>query len=165
MSRRRTQVSALWHPRAMTDATTPAPPLDDAMRAQIAPLLPGTLLERCGIEVLTLAAHGGTASMPVEGNLQPAGLLHGGASVVMAEALGSTGAALHAATLGKIAVGLDINATHHRSARHGHVTGTAVALSLGGTIASYEVTIVDDDGRRICTSRITCMIRDLPPGA
>lgn len=125
----------------------------------------GALNERMGLEILEATPERCSARMPVEGNTQPYGILHGGASVVMAEALGSTGAALHAATLGKIAVGLDINATHHRSARHGHVTGTAVALSLGGTIASYEVTIVDDDGRRICTSRITCMIRDLPPGA
>ena len=68
--------------------------------------------------------------MPVEGNTQPYGLLHGGASVVLAETLGSIGAALHAGPAG-IAVGLDINATHHRAARSGFVTGTATALSPG----------------------------------
>jgi len=125
----------------------------------------GALNERVGLELIEATPERCSARMPVEGNTQPYGILHGGASVVMAEALGSTGAALHAATLGKIAIGLDINATHHRAARHGNITGTAVALSLGGSIASYEVTIVDDDGHRICTSRITCMIRDLPPGA
>ena len=76
--------------------------------------------------------------MPVEGNTQPYGLLHGGASVVLAETLGSIGSALHAGP-SRIAVGLDINATHHRAARSGVVTGVATPISLGTTIASYEV--------------------------
>ena len=102
--------------------------------------------------------------MPVKGNTQPYGLLHGGASVVLAETVGSIGAALHAGE-DRIAVGLDINATHHRAARDGYVTGTATALSLGNTLASYDVTITDEDGRRVCTSRITCLIRPKAPGA
>ena len=102
--------------------------------------------------------------MPVEGNTQPYGLLHGGASVVLAETLGSIGAALHAG-LGKAVVGLDINATHHRAARSGLVTGTATPISLGRTLACYEVVVTDEEGRRICTSRITCLIRDAAPGA
>ena len=72
---------------------------------------------------------------------------------------------MHAHSLGKIAVGLDINATHHRAARSGWVTGTAIPVTLGGSVACYEVTITDDEGRRTCTSRITCILRDLPPGA
>nr|WP_245988770.1 hotdog fold thioesterase [Flexivirga caeni] len=104
------------------------------------------------------------ATMPVAGNNQPYGLLHGGASVVLAETLGSVGAAVHAGE-GRIAVGLDINATHHRGARSGLVTGTATPLSLGRTLASYEVVITDEDGNRICTSRITCLLRDSAPKA
>ena len=71
---------------------------------------------------------------------------------------------LHAGPDG-IAVGLDINATHHRAARHGWVTAEATALSLGRTLASYDVAITDEEGTRVCTSRITCLIRATPPGA
>ena len=60
---------------------------------------------------------------------------------------------------------MDINATHHRAARAGFVTGTATALSLGNTLAVYDVAITDEDGNRVCTSRITCLIRAKVPGA
>lgn len=125
---------------------------------------PDSLMERMGIEVVEASADRLVATMPVRGNTQPYGLLHGGASVVLAETLGSIGAALHAGP-GKAVVGLDINATHHRAARSGHVTGTATALSLGRTLACYEVVVTDEDGKRICTSRITCLVRDGAPGA
>jgi uncharacterized protein (TIGR00369 family) len=95
--------------------------------------------------------------MPVEGNTQPFGLLHGGASVVLAETLGSIGSGLHAAP-DRIPVGVDINATHHRSATSGLLTGTATAIHLGRTSAAYEIVITDESGRRICTSRITCAL-------
>ena len=124
----------------------------------------GGLNEKMGIELVEISAERVVATMPVEGNTQPYGLLHGGASVVLAETLGSIGAALHAG-LGKAVVGLDINATHHRAARSGLVTGTATPISLGRTLACYEVVVTDEDGRRICTSRITCLIRDAAPGA
>ena len=87
-----------------------------------------------------------------------------GASVVLAETLGSIGAALHAGP-GKAVVGLDINATHHRAARSGLVTGVATPISLGRTLACYEIVVTDDTGARTCTSRITCLIRDAAPGA
>lgn len=125
----------------------------------------GTLAETMGIEVLEATSDKIVARMPVEGNTQPYGILHGGASVVLAETIGSIGSALHAHTLGKIAVGLDINATHHRAARSGWVTAVAIPVTLGGSVACYEVTISDEEGRRTCTSRITCILRDLPPGA
>lgn len=99
-------------------------------------------------------------SMPVEGNTQPMGLLHGGANAVLIETAGSIGAALHAGR-GKAIVGLDINATHHRSAREGTVTATAVPLSLGRTLTSYEVTIRDDADRLLCTGRLTCLVREV----
>jgi 1,4-dihydroxy-2-naphthoyl-CoA hydrolase len=137
--------------------TTPEERLD-AVRAMSV----GTLAERMGIEIVEASPERLVATMPVEGNTQPYGLLHGGASVVLAETLGSIGAALHAGPQ-RIAVGLDINATHHRAARTGRVTGTATPISAGSTIVSYEVAITDEDGRRVCTSRITCLLRDTPP--
>ncbi len=119
----------------------------------------GTLAERMGIELLEVSPQRLVATMPVDGNTQPYGLLHGGASVVLAETLGSIGAALHAGP-DRIAVGLDINATHHRAVRSGLVTGVATALQAGSTIASYQVQISDDEGRLVCTARITCLLRD-----
>ena len=124
----------------------------------------GTLIDRMGIEVLEASPERLVATMPVEGNTQPYGLLHGGASVVLAETLGSIGAGLHAGP-GRIAVGLDINATHHRAARSGLVTGTATLLSAGRTLVSYDIVVTDDAGRRTCTSRITCLLREAVPGA
>ena len=91
---------------------------------------PDSLMQRMGIEVLEATPERLVATMPVEGNTQPYGLLHGGASVVLAETLGSIGAALHAG-LGKAVVGLDINATHHRAARSGLVTGVGDADQPG----------------------------------
>ncbi|MGL5866141.1 MAG: hotdog fold thioesterase [Dermatophilaceae bacterium] len=125
---------------------------------------PTSLIDRMQIQIVEASVERLVATMPVEGNTQPYGLLHGGASVVLAETLGSIGAQLHAGP-GTAVVGLDINATHHRSARSGHVTGTATPLSLGRTLACYEIVVTDDNGRRVCTSRITCLIRDLAPGA
>lgn len=147
----------------MTD-TTPNGDLNAALLAQFNGMNAGALGERMGIEFLEVSPNRVVARMPVAGNTQPYGLLHGGASVVLAETVGSVGAALHAGDTG-IAVGIDISATHHRAAREGYVTATATALSLGRTLASYDVAILDDDGRRVCTSRITCMVRQTAPGA
>jgi 1,4-dihydroxy-2-naphthoyl-CoA hydrolase len=123
----------------------------------------GTLMERMGIVFTEVGTERLVATMPVEGNTQPYGLLHGGASVVLAETLGSFGSVLHAGPR-RIAVGIDINATHHRAARSGVVTGTARPLHLGSTMASWQVEVVDEAGRPVCTSRITCLLRDAPPG-
>ena len=136
---------------------------DDAM-ARVRAAIPGTLVERMGIEVVEASASRLVATMPVAGNTQPYGLLHGGASVVLAETLGSFGALL-AAGPERVAVGIDINATHHRAARGGSVRGVATAISLGRTLASYDVVVSDEDGHRVCTSRITCLLRDRAPGA
>lgn len=124
----------------------------------------GALGERMGIELTEASPERVVGTMPVEGNTQPYGLLHGGASVVLAETLGSWGAAMLAGA-DRVAVGLDINATHHRAARSGIVTGTATLLSGGRSVASYEVVVADEDGQRLCTARITCLLRDRPPGA
>jgi uncharacterized protein (TIGR00369 family) len=117
----------------------------------------GALNDKLGIEILEISPERLVATMPVEGNTQPYGLLHGGASVVLAETLGSIGSALHALP-DKLSVGVDINATHHRAATSGTVTGTATAIHLGRSSASYEVVITDEAGRRVCTSRITCAL-------
>ena len=123
---------------------------------------PDTLVRRMGIEIIEARVERIVATMPVEGNTQPYGLLHGGASCVLAETLGSVGAALHGGSMGKIAMGVDINATHHRGMTSGTVTGTATPLHLGGTVASYQVAIADERGRAVCTARITCMLRPAP---
>jgi len=141
--------------------TTP----DAAARLEMANAMGrGTLIERMGIEFTEVDTGRVTATMPVSGNTQPYGLLHGGASVVLAETLGSFGSAMHAGP-DRVAVGIEINATHHRAARSGVVTGTATALHLGSTMASWQVEVRDEQGRPVCTSRITCLLRDAAPGA
>jgi uncharacterized protein (TIGR00369 family) len=119
----------------------------------------GELADAMGIEITEATPERMVGTMPVAGNRQPYGLLHGGASVVLAETLGSIAAALHAGPE-KAPVGIEVSATHHRSATSGKVTGTATAISLGRTVATYEIVIVDDEGRRTCTARLTCLLRD-----
>ena len=134
-------------------------PLTDAQRELVARSAHGTLHERMGIEILELTPERAVATMPVEGNTQPAGLLHGGASAALAETLASYAAISHAGT-GRGVVGLDLNATHHKGVRSGTVTAVANALHLGRTLASYEIVVHDDADRRVCTARLTCMILD-----
>ena len=117
----------------------------------------GALDQKMGIKILEAEPGRLVGTMPVEGNTQPMGLLHGGASVVLAESLGSIGTSLHAGPNRKI-VGLDINATHHKSATTGLVTGVATAISLGKTLCSWEIVITNEAGERTCTARITCLI-------
>ena len=122
-------------------------------------LKPG-LNETMGIVVSEATVERVVATMPVEGNTQPLGLLHGGASCVLAESIGSYGASLHARRLfGGYAVGVEISATHHRGVSSGTVTAVATPLHLGSSIATYEIVITDDKGRRVCTARLTCMLR------
>lgn len=118
----------------------------------------GTLIETMGVVITEASADRVVATMPVAGNTQPYGLLHGGASCVLAETLGSIGSALHAGA-GHLVFGVEINASHHRAGREGTVTGVATPLHRGRTMATYEVEITDEEGRRLCTSRITCAIR------
>lgn len=123
-----------------------------------------TLPERMGIELVEASAERVVATMPVKGNTQPYGLLHGGASCVLAETLGSFGAAILAGP-DRVTMGIEITASHHRGAREGTVTGVATLLHGGRTLATYEIVITDDDGRRVCTCRLTCLFRDQVPGA
>ena len=117
----------------------------------------GALDKKMGIEIIEASPSRLVGTMPVEGNTQPIGLLHGGANVVLAESLGSIGTQLHAGANRKI-VGVDINATHHKSATSGIVTGVATAITLGKTLCSYQVEITNEKGERTCTARITCLI-------
>jgi uncharacterized protein (TIGR00369 family) len=113
--------------------------------------------KKMGIEIIEASPQRLVATMPVEGNTQPFGLLHGGANVVLAESLGSIGAQLHAGDKRRV-VGVDINATHHKSATSGLVTGVATPVSLGKTMCCYEIVITNEAGERTCTARITCLI-------
>jgi 1,4-dihydroxy-2-naphthoyl-CoA hydrolase len=123
----------------------------------------GTLADRMGIEILSASASQVVATMPVDGNIQPLGLLHGGASCVLAETIGSLGALLHAG-IGRVVVGIEISATHHRGVREGEVTAVATLVHGGRTLATYDIVVTDEAGRRVCTSRLTCLIRDQAPG-
>ena len=131
----------------------------------------GALGERMGIDIVsaTIDSQGLatiTGTMPVEGNTQPYGLLHGGASAVLAETLGSVASAITAHRrlgLGALVVGIDLNCTHHKSARDGIVTGVAHMISAGNTMLCSEIVITDSQGERICTSRLTAMARKPRP--
>ncbi|WP_309648586.1 hotdog fold thioesterase [Nocardioides sp.] len=132
-------------------------PASASLEEFLAAMPNGALGDKMGIEVVEVTPERIVATMPVEGNTQPYGLLHGGASVVLAESLGSIGSALHAHP-DRVAVGIDINATHHRSATSGLVTGVATPVHLGRTSACFEVVISDERGKRVCTARITCAL-------
>ncbi|MFF0646725.1 PaaI family thioesterase [Streptomyces tendae] len=123
----------------------------------------GHLGTRMGVQIVEASADRVVGTMPVEGNTQPYGLLHGGASAVLAETLGSVGSMLHGGA-SKIAVGVDLNCTHHRGVRSGLVTGVATPVHRGRSTATYEVVISDEQDRRVCTARLTCLLRDLDPG-
>ena len=119
----------------------------------------GALAKKMGFEFVELSASFSVARMPVHGNTQVIGLLHGGAHVVLGETLGSVSSAIHAGP-GRYAVGIEINATHSRSVTSGWVTGTCTALVLGRTLATHEIVMTDDAGRRLSTVRMTNLLRD-----
>jgi 1,4-dihydroxy-2-naphthoyl-CoA hydrolase len=118
----------------------------------------GALADTMGIKLEVASPELVVATMPVAGNTQPYGLLHGGANVVLAETIGSLAGNLHAGP-DRIAVGVDINATHLKSATSGIVTATSKAVRLGGTVAVFEIEIRDEAGDLTCLSRLTCALR------
>lgn len=145
----------------MTETTTPnagsratETPENDSGNAYLRARGVGALAERMGIEFVEFTRERAVATMPVEGNTQPIGLVHGGAYVVLGESLGSMHANLVAPD-GFVGVGIDINATHTRSATSGTVTGVCTPLHLGRTLTVHEIVISDDQGRRCSTIRIT----------
>ncbi|MCY7412432.1 MAG: hotdog fold thioesterase [Salinibacterium sp.] len=119
----------------------------------------GQLTVKMGVQFLELSAERSVATMPVEGNRQVLGLLHGGAHVVLGESLGSLSSAIHAGP-GRMAMGIEINATHSRSAKDGTVTALCEALVLGRTLATHQIVIRDEEGRRLSTVRMTNILRD-----
>ncbi|MBO9577610.1 MAG: hotdog fold thioesterase [Microbacteriaceae bacterium] len=133
--------------------------LDPELLERITSTNGGELTVKMGVEYVELSAEHSLARMPVEGNRQVIGLLHGGAHVVLGESLGSISSAIHAGP-GRYAVGIEINATHSRSISEGWVTATCTALVLGRTLCTHEIVIRDEDGRRLSTVRMTNMLRD-----
>ena len=146
----------------MTDS---AAPIDVERLSGIDPAAADQQLnDKIGMQLIEATAERVIGTIPVEGNLQPYGLLHGGANAVLAEALGSTVAALNAGP-GRAAMGLELSCTHHRAVRSGTVTGVATPLHVGRGTITAEIVLTDDEGRRTCTARLTCVVRDRPPGA
>lgn len=137
--------------------------VDSVSLTELNEAYPDTLAARMGIRITEASAERVVGTMPVAGNTQPYGVLHGGASCVLAETLGSTGAALHAGPE-RFTVGIEINATHHRSASSGQLTGVAMKLHAGRTLATYDIVITDERGQRVCTARLSCLFRDAVPG-
>ena len=119
----------------------------------------GDLAEKMGIKLLELSAERAVATMPVAGNTQPLGVLHGGAHVVLGESLGSFAANVWAYP-DKFAVGIEVNASHSRSATSGLVTATCVAINLGKTLTVHEISITDEAGKLLSTVRITNYLRE-----
>lgn len=158
-------IPQVWHARDVNTKDTPTPtgrshPLVDRVRES----LRGTLCEKMGMEIVELRPDGGVLTMPIEGNRQPAGLLHGGASIALAESLVSLAAVLHGYDLygdKATAVGTTYSATHHAPGRHGIVTATGRVLRMGRQVCSYLVEIRDESDRLLCTVMGSAHI--LPP--
>jgi uncharacterized protein (TIGR00369 family) len=117
----------------------------------------GALAQTMGIEV-ELDGRTVVGRMPVTGNTQPYGILHGGATAVLVESVGSIAAAL--SSPGRKSMGIELSVSHHRSASQGWVTARTEPVHEGRTLASYVIPVVDDEGRRIATGRLTCLLRD-----
>jgi len=145
----------------MTDSSMSAtePDSQDDVLSRIAAADRGGLGERMGMEWLETTPQRVVARIPVAGNTQPFGLLHGGASAVLAESAGSVLANLNAGP-GRFAVGIELSCTHHRSAREGWVTAIATPLSVGRTLVTSQITVTDEEDRPVCTARLTCFLRD-----
>ncbi len=124
--------------------------------------LTNPLEDKLGVELVEVTPTRAVGRCPVAGNTQPFGLWHGGASCVLAEGLASLAAAAEVGPAGRVA-GVDINATHLRAARAGWVTATATAVRIGGSVATYSVSIEDEDGSQICLARVTVQLRRVRP--
>ncbi len=121
---------------------------------------PGELDIKLGIDVVEQSAERVVTTMPVATNTQSLGRLHGGATAALAEATGSWAAMIHASTMGKVCVGVDLSITHHRGPRGSQLTAIAVPLHRGRRTATYDVRITDDLGASVATARITNLIVD-----
>ena len=139
--------------------------LSDIVGDQFAGVDPGAadqqLDEKIGLRFVEVTPERVVGTMPVEGNRQPYGLLHGGANAVLAESLGSTVAALNAGP-DKLTLGFELSCTHHRGVKDGLVTGVATPVHVGRGTITAEVVLTDEAGRRTCTARLSCIVRDRP---
>ena len=142
-------------------AERPTAPTPEASIDGVWKIALGELDIKMGVKIIEESVQKVVATMPVEGNRQSFGLLHGGASLAVGEAVGSWAAVKHASTMGKSAVGVDVSATHHKGTREGIITITATPISLGRRMASHQVVIDNEAGERLCTLRITNLIIDI----
>jgi uncharacterized protein (TIGR00369 family) len=123
----------------------------------------GEFNEKIGLQLVEVTKDRVVGTLPVDGNRQSYGLIHGGANASLAEVLGSIAAAVNAGPE-RAAMGLELSCTHHRAVRAGQVTGVCTPLHVGRNVSTWETVITDDQGRRTCTARLTCVIRDAPEG-
>lgn len=121
--------------------------------------LQGTLMDKLGLEFLEIGTRRLRARIPVQGNVQIYGILHGGATAALCETVASYGTAV-AAGVDKVVTGIELNVNHIRAVREGHVTATAEALHVGRTTAVWDMKVHDDEGRLVAASRLTLAIRE-----
>jgi 1,4-dihydroxy-2-naphthoyl-CoA hydrolase len=135
--------------------------MNESQREPSTPLDPklDQLAVRMGIRITDPDRDRLVGTMPVAGNRQPWGRLHGGANAVLAETLGSVAAAKHAADHDSLAFGVELSCSHHRGVSEGQVTGVVTPLHLGRTLSTFEIVITDDLDARICTARLSCVLR------
>lgn len=119
----------------------------------------GTLMPKLGLEFIETGPERLVARIPVEGNTQPYGVLHGGATAALCETVASIGTAL-AVGPGKLVMGIELNVNHIRAVRDGHITATGMPLHVGKTTAVWDMKVHDDEGRLVAASRLTLAIRD-----
>lgn len=122
----------------------------------------GALMERMGIEFTEVNSDRVVATMPVEGNTQALGMLHGGASAVLAEGVGSMAALL--SSYPRMPVGTELSLSHHAPARDGRVVAECTPLHIGKSSGTFSISIRDDRETLICTARLTCAFITLPDG-
>ena len=138
----------------------------DTSLAEVNGWSPNTMIERLGIQVVDIGDDYVRGTMPVDARThQPYGLLHGGASVSLAETLGSIGAMLCVDAKTELAVGIEINANHVRGVTSGTVTGTARPIHVGRSSQVWEIRIEDERGRLVCIARLTVAVVPRPAPA
>ena len=132
--------------------------------ADVARLRKGTMVEHIGIEITEIGEDFLRGTMPVDARTRQAmGLLHGGASVALAETLGSIAGAMMIDLGRQSVVGLEINASHVRAVRSGFVTGTARPVNIGRRVQVWQVDIANAAGKPVCITRLTLFVLDRPP--
>jgi 1,4-dihydroxy-2-naphthoyl-CoA hydrolase len=152
-----------YHRGRMSD---PAPaeltPFEPEVLATLAGSSAGTMIERIGVEFLDVARERIVARIPVQGNTQPYGLLHGGATAALLETIGSLGTALLVGPA-RMVTGIELNVNHIRAVREGHATAVGTPLHVGRTTAVWDFRVHDDQGRLTAAGRLTLAIRPIEP--